>query len=60
MDLIATGNGVWGMNDAPDVVVGAPIYRAGAYVLYKFLANQKEIQPNYTTRVDYLLTKLVQ
>jgi len=35
------------MNDSVNVVVGVPIYRAGAYILDKFLANQKEIQKNY-------------
>jgi len=35
------------MNDSVNVVVGIPIYRAGAYILDKFLANQKEIQQNY-------------
>ncbi len=35
------------MNDSVNVVVCVPIYRAGAYILDKFLANQKEIQQNY-------------
>lgn len=30
-----------------DVVIGVPICQKGAYVLDKFLANQKEIQRNY-------------
>ena len=30
-----------------DVIIGVPMYRKGAYVLDKFLANQKEIQQNY-------------
>jgi hypothetical protein len=34
------------MNDSVNVVVGVPIYRAGAYILDKFLANQKDIQQN--------------
>jgi hypothetical protein len=36
-----------GMNDSVNVVVGVPTYRAGAYILDKFLANQKEIQQSY-------------
>jgi hypothetical protein len=36
-----------GTNESVNVVVGVPIYRAGAYILDKFLANQKEIQKNY-------------
>lgn len=35
------------MNQAVDVVVGTPICRQGAYIIDKFLANQKEIQQNY-------------
>jgi len=35
------------MNGTVKVVVGTPIYRAGAFILNKFLANQKEIQQNY-------------
>ena len=35
------------MKNALNVVVGVSIYRAGAYILDKFLANQKEIQQNY-------------
>jgi len=35
------------MNDSVNVVVCVPIYRAGAYILDKFMANQKEIQQNY-------------
>ena len=38
------------MNDVKqrlDVLVGTPIYREGAYILEKFLANQKEIQQRY-------------
>jgi len=30
-----------------DVVVGVPIYRQGAYIIDKFLANQREIQRKY-------------
>jgi hypothetical protein len=29
------------------VIIGTPIHRGGAYVLEKFLANQKQIQQNY-------------
>jgi len=39
--------GMHSMNNSVNVVVGAPIYRAGAYILDKSLANQKEIQKNY-------------
>lgn len=35
------------MNQAVDIVVGTPICRLGAYIIDKFLANQKEIQRNY-------------
>ena len=35
------------MKNALNVVVGVPIYRAGAYILDRFLANQKEIQKTY-------------
>ncbi len=30
-----------------NVVIGTPIYRQGAYVIDKFLSNQKQIQQNY-------------
>jgi len=30
-----------------NVVIGTPIYRQGAYVLDKFLYNQKQIQQSY-------------
>jgi hypothetical protein len=43
----AVGDGMQGTNESVNVVVGVPIYRAGAYILDKFLANQKEIQQNY-------------
>jgi hypothetical protein len=43
----AVGDGMQSMNDSVKVVVCVPIYRAGAYILDKFLANQKEIQQNY-------------
>jgi hypothetical protein len=35
------------MKSALNVVVGTPIYRVGAYILDKFMMNQKEIQQNY-------------
>ena len=35
------------MNKAVDVIVGSPICRRGAFIIDKFLANQKEIQRNY-------------
>ena len=36
-----------GTNESVNVVVGVSIYRAGAYILDKFLANQRDIQKNY-------------
>ena len=41
------GGTVRNMSEPVRVVVGVLIYRAGAYILDKFLANQKEIQKNY-------------
>ena len=35
------------MGDIGYVVVGAPICRAGAYIIDKFLENQRDIQSNY-------------
>lgn len=35
------------MSRKTDVIVGAPIYRQGAYILHKFLSNQQEIQQEY-------------
>jgi hypothetical protein len=35
------------MKDAVNVVVGTPIYHQGAYIIDKFLANQREIQQEY-------------
>ncbi|MBA7625851.1 hypothetical protein ES703_33285 [subsurface metagenome] len=35
------------MGKAANVIVGTLFYRAGAYIIDKFLANQKEIQQNY-------------
>jgi hypothetical protein len=35
------------LQETINVVAGVPIYRRGAYILRKFLANQKEIQRNY-------------
>jgi hypothetical protein len=46
----AVGDGMQSTNESVNsinVVVGVPTYRAGAYILDKFLANQKEIQQNY-------------
>lgn len=37
------------MTETANVVVGTPIYRQGAFVLDKFLANQKEIQQVYAS-----------
>jgi hypothetical protein len=34
-------------NIMPDVIIGTPIYRQGAYVLDKFLDNQEQIQQSY-------------
>lgn len=44
------------MKETVNVVAGAPIYRAGAYILDKFLANQKEIQQNYPSSELVLAT----
>ncbi|MFC2039182.1 glycosyltransferase family A protein [Chloroflexota bacterium] len=38
------------------VIVGTPIHRAGAYILDKFLANQKEIQQDYPSSELVLAT----
>jgi len=35
------------MKDAVDVVIGTLIYREGAYIMNKFLANQRDIQQEY-------------
>lgn len=35
------------MDKNTNVVVGVPVYRQGAYIIDKFLANQKEIQRQY-------------
>ena len=35
------------LRETMNVVAGVPIYRQGAYILHKFLANQKEIQREY-------------
>jgi len=45
------------MNKTVNVVVGTPIYRRGAFVLDKFLANQKEIQQNYPSSALVLATE---
>ena len=44
------------MNKTMDVVVGAPIHRRGAYIIDKFLSNQKEIQQNYPSSELILAT----
>ena len=44
------------VNKAMDVIVGTPIYRQGAYIIDKFLANQKEIQQNYPSSELVLAT----
>ncbi|MCJ7523061.1 MAG: glycosyltransferase family 2 protein [Dehalococcoidia bacterium] len=41
---MATGNGV---EETPVVLVCTPVYRKGAYVIDKFLTNQREIQQRY-------------
>ncbi len=37
------------LETAPEVIIGTPIYRRGAFILDKFLSNQKEIQNRYPT-----------
>lgn len=44
------------MRGAINVVVGTPIYRRGAYIIDKFLSNQKEIQQNYPSSELILAT----
>jgi hypothetical protein len=44
------------MSDKVEVVVGTLIYRQGAYILNKFLANQKEIQQEYPSSKLVLAT----
>jgi len=44
------------MTETVNVVVGTPIYRQGAYVLDKFLANQREIQQVYPSSELVLAT----
>ena len=39
-----------------NVVIGTPIHRAGAYILDRFLANQKEIQQNHPSSELVLAT----
>ena len=53
------------MKKAGNVVIGTPVYRRGAYVIDKFLSNQKEIQQDYpscelvlATCEDYFATEL--
>jgi len=45
------------MSESVNVVVGTPVYRRGAFVLDKFLANQKEIQQNYPASALVLATE---
>ena len=45
------------MGDIGYVVVGAPICRAGAYIIDKFLENQREIQINYPSSELILATE---
>ena len=45
------------MNQAVDVIVGSPICRRGAFIIDKFLANQKEIQQNYPSSELVLATE---
>jgi hypothetical protein len=45
------------MNDMGYVIVGAPICRAGAFIIDKFLENQKEIQNNYPSSELILATE---
>ncbi len=44
------------MKKTINVVIGTPIYRQGAYILDKFLTNQKEIQQNYPSSELVLAT----
>ncbi len=44
------------MKETVDVVIGTPIYRQGAYIIDKFLSNQKEIQQNYPSSELVLAT----
>jgi len=44
------------MDNRIDMVVGTLIYRAGAYILDKFLENQKKIQGNYPSSELVLAT----
>ncbi len=39
-----------------NVVIGTPIYRKGAYIINKFLSNQKEIQQDYPSSELILAT----
>jgi hypothetical protein len=43
-------------NDTLKVVVGTQTYRAGAFIIEKFLSNQKEIQQNYPSSEMVLAT----
>jgi len=44
------------VSDMGYVIVGAPIHRAGAYVIDKFLENQREIQSKYPSSELVLAT----
>ena len=44
------------MSDSEYVVLGGPTYRAGAYIIDKFLENQKMIQENYPSSELVLAT----
>lgn len=44
------------MKETVNVVVGTPIYRQGAFILDKFLSNQKEVQQNYPSSELVLAT----
>lgn len=44
------------MKKSVNVVVGTPVYRQGAYVIHKFLPNQKEIQRGYPSSELVLAT----
>ncbi len=44
------------MNDGAYVAVGTVIYRAGAYILDRYLDNQREIQSRYSASELILAT----
>ena len=45
------------MNESDYVIIAAPIYREGAYIIDKFLSNQKEIQTKYPLSELILATR---